>query len=167
VAALLLQVSAVKDALRRMLIPGGLDDELTRARNFYMLTTGAQPHHWSVEGNIRSGTSRHCRWSCATEGRTEELGSQKTFDLNQLNMIIYEKSFATKSHLLPTPGAVLPSLVLFAVNITLSRCPCCRRAGPVHGAAAGEAGRGRAAGRHVGAGPAPGAAARAAGVIAG
>ena len=66
-----------------------------------------------------------------------------------------------------TPSDFLLEHVLSAGNITLSRCPCHRRAGPVHGAAAGEAGRGRAAGRHVSAGPAPGAAARAAGVVAG
>ena len=28
--------------LRRLFVPGGLRDELARARNFYMLTTGAR-----------------------------------------------------------------------------------------------------------------------------
>ena len=56
--ALPLQVSAVEDTLlQRMFVPGGLRDELTRARNFYMLTTGAQPRHRSAKGNIRSSTS--------------------------------------------------------------------------------------------------------------
>ncbi len=47
--AALPQVSTVEDALlRQMLVPGALRDELTRARNFYMLTTGAQLCHWST-----------------------------------------------------------------------------------------------------------------------
>ena len=50
------QVSAVEDALlRRMFVAGGLRDELTRARNFYMLTTGAQrPRRSAVTPAARS-----------------------------------------------------------------------------------------------------------------
>ena len=53
--------------LRRVFVPGGLRDELTCARNFYMLTTGAQPRHWSALAGQPLAHERMFRWSCGSQ----------------------------------------------------------------------------------------------------
>ena len=46
----------MEDALlARLFVPGGLREELTRARNFYMLTTGSA-RHMLHQGAVKAAT---------------------------------------------------------------------------------------------------------------